>query len=280
MTKFQKFQKLSSIVPFFSSIFVFFVTMITLKRERAAAKNWFYFIVTFFLSGIAVYLINQFVMTGQHPLLNGIVSGLVLAVANILCVDIQANCMQEARSGEPKKDRRHIVIICSIMAGVALLCAAVVLAIMLVTPAVSIEDSNGSDTHLAVITMDEILNTNNDFSAFHSRWSNKGTQTNVERRTLEKFDYEDVVFSCERISGIKTLQVTKANCDRLTLTVESTLEAGNMEIVIIIDNELFDTVAVNQAQTITLNDIQGKQVTVKVAAESAKMSISVKRTLS
>lgn len=89
MTKFQKIQKASSVIPFLSSFFVFFVTMFELKRQKAPSKKWLLFYLVFFLSGIAVYFLNSVIMTGENPGLNYIASGLVLALANILCVDLQ-----------------------------------------------------------------------------------------------------------------------------------------------------------------------------------------------
>ena len=51
-----------------------------------------------------------------------------------------------------------------------------------------------------------------------------------------------------------------------------------MEIVIVVDDQFYASVPVNQESSITLNDIAGKTVLVKIAAESAKMEAYVKRT--
>ena len=65
MTKFQKIQRISSIIPFWSTIFVAIFTMIKLKRQKASKKLWAYFILTFFVSGSIVYLLNTVIMTGD-----------------------------------------------------------------------------------------------------------------------------------------------------------------------------------------------------------------------
>ena len=278
MTKFQRIQKISSIIPFYSSIFVFIVTMIELKRKHASAKYWFLFCLTFFLSGILVYILNAVVMTGQHPVLNVIASGLLLAAANIICVDIQAKCPQKGDCEKPRNNKK-IIIICCIIAGIFVVTVSIAVLILLTSPSIDIEDSNGSDTNLAVITMDEILTTKNHFSAFCSYFSNSGQKTKVAK-ALEDYDYDKVAFGCEKISGIKILQATKTECNQLTLNIESTLESGNMEIIIIVNNEYYDSVAVNQTHTIVLDNIAEKQVVLKFAAESAKMHISVTRELS
>ena len=278
MTKFQRFQKISSIVPFYSSIFVFIVTMIELKRKNASIKNWFFFILTFFLSGICVYLLNAFIMTGNYPILQIIASGGLLAVANIICVDIQMKCTQNRTSEKSKKRKKGIVIVC-IATSILIISASIFLLISFLTPSINIEDSNGNDTDLAVITLDEILTTDNHFSAISSHFSNRGQKTNVAG-DLEDHDFDEVVFRCERLSGIKTLQATKTECNQLTFHIESTLESGNMEIIIMVDNEYYDSVAVNKTHTIVLNDVADKQVVLKIAAESAKLHIAVTRQLS
>ncbi len=98
LTKFQKLQKWLSVIPFWSTFFITFVTMIVLKKEKAPGKLWFFFMLTFFISGIVVYLVNAFLMTGQHIILNLIVSGLLLAVTNFLFVDIQVMSKQAGES--------------------------------------------------------------------------------------------------------------------------------------------------------------------------------------
>lgn len=278
MTKFQRFQKISSIIPFYSSIFVFIVTMIELKRKNASIKNWVFFILTFFLSGICVYLLNAFIMTGNYPILQIIASGCLLAIANIICVDIQMKCTQNKTSEKSKKSKKGIVIVC-IATSILIISASIFLLISFLTPSINIEDSNGNDTDLAVITLDEILTTDNHFSAISSHFSNGGQKTNVAS-DLEDHDFDEVVFQCERLSGIKTLQATKTECNQLTFHIESTLESGNMEIIIMVDNEYYDSVAVNQTHTIVLNDVADKQVVLKIAAESAELHIAVTRQLS
>ena len=95
MTKFQKLQKISSIIPVFSTVFVAFVTMLELKKQKASVKRWLCFALAFFLSGILVYLLNAVIMTGEHPILNLIASWLILAGANDLMVELQIARVKE-----------------------------------------------------------------------------------------------------------------------------------------------------------------------------------------
>lgn len=273
MTKFQKIQKVSSIIPFWSTVFVAIITMYELRRRAAPKKIWFYFILTFFLSGVVVFLLNTVIMTGQHPLLNVIASGLVLAVANILFVDFQVMSVQ-TQQPKVKITSRIGFVVCSM--AVVIACLAMLL-FTLLSPAVDIEDINGSEnSNLAVIDANEILSTSNHYSAFSSYTSQKGSCTDVTGK-LRDYDYQECLFRCQKISGIMTLQATKTMCNQLTLEVCSELEEGNMEIVIMVDGEYYTHIPINQNSSIELSDIAGKTIVVKIAAESAKLSVSVKR---
>ena len=273
MTKFQKIQKFSSIIPFWSTIFVAIVTMFELKRRMASRKIWFYFIFTFFLSGIAVYLLNTVIMTGQHPLLNVIASGLILAAANVLFVDFQVMSVQAQQPKSTQASPMGIVVCCI----VAVIVGIVGLLVAVLSPDVDIEDTNGSvNTNLAVIDTNEILTSSDHYSAFSSYLSQKGSGTNVTGK-LKDYDYQECVFRCQKISGIMTLQTTKTMCKQITLDFSSQLKEGNMEIVIIVDGEYYDHIPINENYSIVLSDIAGKTIVVKMAAESAKLSISVKR---
>lgn len=273
MTKFQKIQKFSSIIPYWSTFFVAVATMVELKRRAASKKIWFFFILTFILSVIAVYLLNAVIMTGKHPLLNVIASGLILAAANILFVDFQVMSVQRQQATSTTISKTGIIICCLsvVLVGIAMLLFA------LLSPAVDIEDINGTkDTSLAVIDVNEFLTASDHYSAFSSYTSQIGSSTNVTGK-LKGYDYQECSFQCQKISGVITLQATKTTCNQISLEICSQLEEGNMELVVIVDGEYYDHVPINQNSSIVLSGISGKTVVVKMAAESAKVSVSVTR---
>ena len=140
----------------------------------------------------------------------------------------------------------------------------------------SIEDTNGAfDTSLTTVCVVDVQT--NRYSATMLQSRNVGSNTNVGGR-LNPYDFDLCTVSARRISGVLTIQATNVDSDKLTLEIDSTLTAGNMEIFIIVDGEVVRTAEVNKAETVTLTDIAGKDVAVKIGAESAEMSISVKRT--
>lgn len=167
---------------------------------------------------------------------------------------------------------KYIVMIC---VSAAVVTAAVLLTLL--SPSVGIEDANGPyDTDIAVIGMNEILSDADEYSSFLNQETQKGLQTKVSGR-LSKYDYQECSFTCKRISGVKTLQATNVTQEKLTLEFSSQLDAGNLEIVIVVNGEYHSSVPVNQNVSVVLTEMSGKTVVVKLAAESATLSISVKR---
>ena len=73
------------------------------------------------------------------------------------------------------------------------------------------------------------------------------------------------------------LQATKISGNALTLNINSSVESGNAEIVIIVNGEYYCSVDVNKNQSITLQNIANKEILVKLAGEEAKMKIDVTR---
>ena len=73
------------------------------------------------------------------------------------------------------------------------------------------------------------------------------------------------------------LQATKIFVNTLTLNINSFVESGNAEIIILIDGEYYCSVDVNQSRSIILQDISNKEVIVKLAGEDAKITMNVSR---
>ena len=276
MKNFQKIQILSSVIPFWSTVFVAICSMVELKKNKASPKIWAYYILTFLASGSIVLLVNKFIMSGQHLLLNVLVTGLILAITNIIFVNLQ--CMS-AKTEQPKtRGNTQTYRIIFVVAGVLALIGCIVVLVIYFQPTSHIEDINGADnTELAVIAQDEILSSQDVYTAFSLHTGYDGAKTHVVGK-MKDYDYEECSLSCKKLSGTYTLQATKTDANQLTLDITSQLDEGNMEIVIIVDGELYTSLPVNQEYSITLIDIAGKTILVKIAAESAKMEAYVKRT--
>ena len=280
MTKFQKIQICSSVVPGLSTFFVATVTCAELKRKHSRFINYIYLGVNLAISCLVLILLNGFIMTGQHPILNIIASGVLLFLTNYLCVQLQQKCAKEQAEGNPKSNNVKYVLACigACAVGIAVTLILVFLIVFLLAPE-PMEDLNGADTSLAVFTKEEVLTgIGNKWNALFVSEGLYGEHTNVAERWIsEAYDYDKCSFKCKTINGVKTMQITNIESDSLTLSIESVLESGNMEIYVIVDGILYEKVPVGQAYSSTIEGIAGKDVEVRFAAESAKLSIQVIR---
>ena len=140
----------------------------------------------------------------------------------------------------------------------------------------AIEDTNGAfDTSLTTVCVEDVQT--NRYSAIMLQSRNVGSNTNVGG-ILKKYDFDSCTVSARSLSGVMTVQATNVDTDELTLEIDTTLQSGNMEIFIIVDGDVLRTAEVDTAETVTLTDIAGKDVVVKIGAESAQVEITVERT--
>ena len=282
MTKFHKIQKYLSFFPFFSSFFVFFVTMFELNRKKAKTMHWFLFGLIFFASGITVFLLGQIPFLEQSVVLYTIVAGGVLAVANILCVELQIKCPTVQEVTQPKNSKKPWIIGLIIIGAVLFIAVVVVLFVKVGSEVAShqIPDTNGlENTKLISITEDEVIRHTDSCYVTMSSRGGSGSSSNVNDPNLEEYDCQSYSFRCKQVTGVGTMQATRTENENLTLTIETELITGNMEIFVLVDDQIYLRLDPQQQQTVDLEDIAGKLVVVKFAAESAEVSIKVTRNL-
>ena len=139
-------------------------------------------------------------------------------------------------------------------------------------------DTNGPENFaLTEITRDDILSKNNNYRSSMVSEQHSGRHTNIIGTKLRDVDYDHISRSFGKIHGVVILQATKISGNTLTLNINSSVESGNAEIVIIVDGEYYCSVDVNQNQSITLQNIANKEILIKLAGEGAKMKIDVTR---
>ena len=144
-----------------------------------------------------------------------------------------------------------------------------------------IDDINGPDDFsVATITDEEIQNTvRGSYTSFVSGKNTDGKQSDIKDKWLEDIDYDQTSYQSQSISGIYIANATKTNSDNMKLTITSTVESGNTEIFVFIDDELYSEVNINSRETLSLSGISGKTVYVKAACENANMTIQVERNI-
>lgn len=173
-----------------------------------------------------------------------------------------------------KKKRNLAIFIASIVI-VITLAVSVVIAL---SSSSSFVDTNGTDNFaLTEITKENILELDSNYRSSMEAKTSLGTHTNVIGTRLREYDRDIINISYGKIYGVTILQATRILGNALTLNINSSVESGNAEIVILIDGEYYCSVDVNQNQSIVLQDISNKDVIVKLAGEDAKIKVSISR---
>lgn len=286
MTKFHKIQQYLSIIPFISTLFIFVISMIELRRYKAAAVAWVKVLSIFVGTGIVVTVWNIVVMTGENPILNILVSWLLCSLANLLFVDLQCKCMkqfEEKGVAAPLIKKEVIALVAIIVLFFSFVGGSVTWIISNAFAEhheIRIADTNGAtDFTLQTITAEKIVNTS--FGATQLFWSqfHDGGQSDISDRFQQEVDYDEVTTKAQEFSGVDVVHATKSNSESLTLTITSTITAGNFAIVIVVDGRYYCNVEINQMQEIRLDNIANKTVLVKIAGESAEYEVNVVRKL-
>ena len=155
---------------------------------------------------------------------------------------------------------------------------ALVLVAFIIVSTSKFVDTNGPyNFALTEITRDDILNKDNSYRSSMMSEKYYGLRTNVIGTRFRDCDYDYISKSFEKVYGVLTVQATRISSDSLTLNINSSVESGNAEIIILIDREYYCSVDVNENKSITLHGIANKEVLVKLAGEDAKIKIDVSR---
>ena len=293
LSKFQKVQKWISFVPFWSTIFIAIVTYIELSRKRASAVFWVKYGANFFISAVVVTSVNG-IMSGDYIILNLIASALLLVLTNFYFIHLQVEVSQKEYNKEQSKSnnkdklksfiKKHEVVLMIIPAALFVIAVTVFVCYrlmysLMVANDKKIEDTNGANDYSVVMITDEEIATNifGDYTAFAFGSSNDGSQSDIEDYRLEDVDYDETVFTARSLSGIYIANVTKTDFDCVSYKITSTVESGNAEIFVFVDDILCREIDINDTTEFLLTDVSGKTVYVKAACEDARISINVER---
>ena len=172
---------------------------------------------------------------------------------------------------------KKLIALC-ISIPVAIIVAILIAVIISLASESNFVDTNGPENFaLTEITRDDILSKDNNYRSSMVSEQHSGRHTNIIGTKLRDVDFDHISRSFGKIHGVVILQATKISGNTLTLNINSSVESGNVEIVIIVDGEYYCSVDVNQNQSITLQNIANKEILIKLAGEGAKMKIDVTR---
>lgn len=122
-----------------------------------------------------------------------------------------------------------------------------------------IEDTNGEDTSLCVITDEEITEKNPSYYAVGMVRSQVNGKQSVR---------------VNQISGVYELDAYTAEGGTLTLTLSTTLYEGNLRIVLLCDGTYLQDIPVGEAQAVVIPNANAKYQ-IRLAAESAKLDATL-----
>lgn len=178
--------------------------------------------------------------------------------------------------GYKRKTNKRLVLAVSITLSAVVLFFILIAVIISSSP--EFVDTNGPDNFaLTEITRNEILSQNNNYRISMMSKRHSGHHTNIIGTKLRDYDYDHISKSFGKVHGVVILQATKISGNTLTLNINSSVESGNAEIIILVDGEYYCSVDVNKEESITLQGISNKEVIVKLAAEGAKMEVNISR---
>ena len=175
------------------------------------------------------------------------------------------------------KSQRFIRIGLLIVSGWALFLFASGLVKSLINPS--------NDSNIVKIDLDEFsLETLTDeqiiygkqYRAYRYSGQNIGKSTGVGGR-FEKVDCDKSTMTVKKITGVCVRSATKIKDSTLHLTIESTLNSGEMKIVVIRDEEIIEYLEVGQTHNLVY-DVEGEHIYyVKFLCVEANTEVSVLR---
>ena len=138
-----------------------------------------------------------------------------------------------------------------------------------------IEDTNGLDNYeLQTIDDSEILLGADSYFGDKLSYGKTGEDSGAD---YALYDYDNIHFKMERITGTAVLQTSRGLTETLVLDFDAKVHSGNCEIVILLDSKIYQRVDVNTQQTIIIENAKDKEFSVVIGAESANVDIYITR---
>lgn len=179
---------------------------------------------------------------------------------------------------ENKKSKNKLKLALLIAIPTVIFLALVIgLIIMFLTPSDFVDTNGPENFALIELTREDILKSDKNYRASIESTKRSGARTYVVGTKFREYDRDHINASYGMIHGVTILQATKIFGNTLTLNINSSVEKGNAEIIITVDGEYYCSITLNQNQSITLQDISGKEIIVKLAGEDAKVKVDIVR---
>ena len=163
--------------------------------------------------------------------------------------------------------------ICYIGAAIAAIGIIIVLLVGLLNPGgYNNSGVDASDFKISELTSEQIVNTEGECKAFMTSFKRSGSRSGFDDE-----DGDKTVYSAKKVTGIKNVSTTLAKDCTLVLNIDTTLESGNAEVVVIMDDKIVERFNAGEQKTFEYSVSGEHKFYVRILCEEAKISITTTR---
>ncbi len=130
------------------------------------------------------------------------------------------------------------------------------------------------------LTEEEILKISHASRGFFSHFAYKGEKTGVSGTGYRDYDRDNTKFSCRKITGINTVNATKAEDCVVEWSIDFNVLKGNAKAVIVMDEtEIIKEFEAGEDIVFSYEIVGEHEFYVKILCEKARVEIEVDRTI-
>lgn len=168
--------------------------------------------------------------------------------------------------------------ICYIGAAIMAVAILLILVIGLFNPDTSDNtDLNLKSFKISELTDETIVSVDSDFKAFMTRTGRSGSRSGIDSLYFMDVDGDKTEYSAKKITGVNTVSATLAKDCTLVLNIDTTLEAGNAEVVVIMDDKIVNRFNAGDKKVLEYKVNGEHMFYVRILCEKAKISITTTR---
>lgn len=180
-----------------------------------------------------------------------------------------------------KSKRWQVLIVIAIV--IAVIVCGVIMVINRYRTAIKmqIEDKNGDDKSLCVITDEMIKDYDHTYYAIRLTRYCKGLNSShvSGENGIEKFDNSYISIKTKKLSGVYLCNVYLGSGKTVTFSVKSVVKSGNLKMVIMNSRwEIIQVIPIDQTAEIRFTGLSNELYFLKCAGESAEFEIEITRT--
>ena len=293
MPKFQKIQLFLSIIPYASTTAIFFITYwhCMVKYKKKQLNFIIISIVSLIIGGLCYNVLSEYL----GYIWSTVIAAVCLWIPNFLLIRIQNKLvlaepttpsekneisdesLNEAPSTPKNKNskKKVILIIVGIVATVLIVAAIVAGTIFYVKYQYDncrILDTNGQEDFTPVtITVEDVINRKKIDENMFFNSSGSG-----------EVDAPEGFSSCHRYShksrsynGYREILKLESKSNTIVIDSTSSVASGNFKMFILIDNEYYKDLNINGTDSITIENANGKVITLYIIGEDANINFEI-----